>query len=104
MVDAAAIAEAVTRPTMRFVEVRQPEQSARQALHRVRDRYMSQRTGLINQVRGFLLEFGIAGRGVGRARAEHHRQAHQGCPSAADEDAGGVRLQQSAAGPGHQNP
>jgi transposase len=60
MVDAAAIAEAVTRPTMRFVQVRQPEQSARQALHRVRDRYMSQRTGLINQMRGFLLEFGIA--------------------------------------------
>jgi len=59
MVDAAAIAEAVTRPTMRFVQVRQPEQSARQALHRVRDRYMSQRTGLINQIRGFLLEFGI---------------------------------------------
>ena len=60
MVDAAAIAEAVTRPTMRFVQVRQPEQSARQALHRVRDRYMSQRTVLINQMRGFLLEFGIA--------------------------------------------
>lgn len=33
---------------------------ARQALHHVRDRYMSQRTGLINQMRGFLLEFGIA--------------------------------------------
>ena len=45
---------------MRFVQIRQPEQSARQALHRVRDRYMSQRTGLINQMRGFLLEFGIA--------------------------------------------
>jgi transposase len=59
MVDAAAIAEAVTRPTMRFVQIRLPEQSARQALHRVRDRYMGQRTGLINQIRGFLLEFGI---------------------------------------------
>jgi transposase len=59
MVDAAAIAEAVSRPTMRFVQIRQPEQSARQALHRVRDRYMSQRTGLINQIRGFLLEFGL---------------------------------------------
>jgi transposase len=59
MIDAAAIAEAVSRPTMRFVQVRQAEQSARQALHRVRDRYMSQRTGLINQIRGFLLEFGL---------------------------------------------
>jgi transposase len=59
MINASAIAEAVSRPTMRFVSVRQPEQSARQALHRVRDRYMSQRTGLINQIRGFLLEFGL---------------------------------------------
>jgi transposase len=50
MVDAEAIAEAVTRPTMRFVQVRHPEQIARQALHGVRDRYMSQRTGLINQM------------------------------------------------------
>jgi len=70
-VDAAAIAEAVTRRTMRFVQVRQPEQSARQALHRVRDRYMSQRTGLINQIRGFLLEFGIPVRqGVGVLRLD----------------------------------
>jgi hypothetical protein len=38
MVDAVAIAEAMTRPTMRFVQVRQPKQSARQALHRVLDR------------------------------------------------------------------
>jgi transposase len=59
MIDAAAIAEAVSRPTMRFVPIRSSEQSARQALHRVRDRYMSQRTGLINQMRGFLLEFGL---------------------------------------------
>jgi transposase len=71
MVDAAAIAEAVTRPAMRFVQVRQPEQSARQALHRVRDRYMSQRTGLINQIRGFLLEFGVPIRqGVGVFRID----------------------------------
>ena len=45
---------------MRFTQIRDPEQSARQALHRVRDRYMSQRTGLINQMRSFLLEFGLA--------------------------------------------
>jgi transposase len=71
MVDAAAIAEAVTRPTMRFVQLRQPEQSARQALHRVRERYMSERTGLINQMRGFLLEFGITVRqGVGVFRLD----------------------------------
>ncbi len=74
IVDAAAIAEAVTRPTMRFVQIRQPEQSARQALHRVRDRFMSQRTGLINQIRGFLLEFGIPIRqGVGVFRIDMPR-------------------------------
>jgi len=58
--DSQRTAEAVTRPTMRFTQIRDPEQSARQALHRVRDRYMSQRTGLINQMRSFLLEFGLA--------------------------------------------
>ena len=44
IIDAEAIAEAVTRPTMRFVEVRSPEQIDRQALHRVRDRLVAQRT------------------------------------------------------------
>lgn len=59
MVDAEAIAEALTRPTMRFVQLRNAEQLAAQAFHRVRDRFMRQRTGLINQIRGFLLEFGM---------------------------------------------
>jgi transposase len=59
-VDAEAIAEALSRPTMRFVQLRNSEQIAAQALHRVRDRFMRQRTGLINQIRGFLLEFGIS--------------------------------------------
>jgi transposase len=53
-----------------------PEQSARQALHRVRDRYMSQRTGLINQMLGFLLEFGIAvRRGAGVFRSPQPLQS-----------------------------
>lgn len=59
-IDAAAIAEAVTRPTMRFVEVRTPEQIDLQALHRVRDRVVAQRTRLISQMRAFCLEYGIA--------------------------------------------
>lgn len=59
-VDAAAIAEAVTRPTMRFVEVRTPEQVDLQALHRIRDRLVSQRTALMNQARAFCLEYGLA--------------------------------------------
>lgn len=58
-VDAAVIAEAVTRPTMRFVEVRTPEQVDLQALYRIRDRLVGQRTGLMNQARAFCIEYGL---------------------------------------------
>jgi transposase len=58
--DAEAIAEAVQRPTMRFVPTKSVEQLDLQALHRVRERLVSQRTGVINQIRAFLLERGIA--------------------------------------------
>ena len=58
--DAEAIAEAVQRPTMKFVATKTPEQLDLQALHRVRERLVSQRTGIINQIRAFLLERGIA--------------------------------------------
>jgi transposase len=65
-IDAAAIAEAVTRPTMRFVEVKQPDQVDIQALHRVRDQMVGHRTKLICQMRAFCLEYGIPIRqGVG---------------------------------------
>jgi transposase len=57
--DAEAIAEAVQRPTMRFVSIKTPEQMDLLALHRVRSRLVGQRTGLINQIRGFLIERGI---------------------------------------------
>ncbi|MGY2933029.1 transposase [Bradyrhizobium sp. GM6.1] len=71
IIDAAAIAEAVTRPTMRFVELRSPEHIDLQALHRVRDRMMSQRTCLINQMRAFCLEYGIAiHQGAGKFKAD----------------------------------
>ena len=59
-VDAEAIAEAVQRPTMRFVPIKNEAQLDLQALHRVRDRWISRRTAVINQIRGFLLEHGIA--------------------------------------------
>uniref|UniRef100_A4WZP8 Uncharacterized protein n=1 Tax=Cereibacter sphaeroides (strain ATCC 17025 / ATH 2.4.3) TaxID=349102 RepID=A4WZP8_CERS5 len=59
-VDAAAIAEAVTRPTMRFVQVRTQEQVDLQALHRIRDKMIRNRTGLMNQARAFCLEYGLA--------------------------------------------
>jgi transposase len=58
--DAEAIAEAVQRPTMRFVAIKSIAQLDLQALHRVRQRLVSQRTGIINQIRAFLLERGIA--------------------------------------------
>ena len=58
--DAEAIAEAVQRPTMRFVAIKSVDQLDLQALHRIRDRLVSQRTGVINQIRAFLLERGIA--------------------------------------------
>src|SRR2546422_7577068 len=69
--DAEAIAEAVQRPTMKFVATKTPEQLDLQALHRVRDRLVSQRTGIINQIRAFLLERGVAVRqGLRFVRAE----------------------------------
>ncbi len=57
--DAEAIAEAVQRPTMRFVTIKTPEQMDLLALHRVRARLVRLRTGGINQIRGLLIERGI---------------------------------------------
>ena len=69
--DAEAIAEAVQRPTMKFVATKTAEQLDLQALHRVRECLVSQRTGIINQIRAFLLERGIAVRqGLRFLRAE----------------------------------
>lgn len=65
--DAEAIAEAVQRPTMRFVPAKSVEQLDLQALHRVRERLVSRRTAVINQIRAFLLERGI----VFRAGRQH---------------------------------
>ena len=58
--DAEAIAEAVQRPTMKFIATKTADQLDLQALHRVRERLVSQRTGIINQIRAFLLERRIA--------------------------------------------
>src|SRR5262249_6185054 len=63
--------EAVQRPTMRFVATKSADQLDLQALHRVRERLVGQRTGIINQIRAFLLERGIAVRqGLRFLRAE----------------------------------
>jgi len=64
--DAEAIAEAVQRPTMRFVPIKTQEQLDIQAVHRVRERLLAQRTSLVNQLRAFFLERGLIVR-AGRA-------------------------------------
>ncbi len=67
--DAEAIAEAVQRPTMRFVATKTPEQLDLQALHRVRARLVSERTATVNEIRAFLLERGVAvAKGIWRLR------------------------------------
>jgi transposase len=58
-IDAEAIAEAVTKQNMRFVQIKTQDQLDWQAMHRVRDRLMQRRTALINEIRGFLLERGL---------------------------------------------
>ncbi len=57
--DAQACAEAVTRPSMRFVTVKSIEQQEIQSMHRIRSHYVKRRTGLMNMVRGILTEYGI---------------------------------------------
>jgi transposase len=72
--DAEAIAEAATRPTMRFVELKSEAQLDMQTLHRARDRLVGERTALINQLRAILLERGIA-IPKGRRKLEQHLPA-----------------------------
>ena len=57
--DAEAICEAVTRPTMRFVPIKNGEQQAVLALHRARQGFVKARTAQANQIRGLLAEYGI---------------------------------------------
>src|SRR3712207_5572204 len=72
--DAEAIAEAATRPTMRFVELKSDTQLDMQRLHRARDRLVGERTALINQLRAFLLERGVSAP-QGRRKLELHLEA-----------------------------
>ena len=56
--DAQAICEAASRPDMRFVAIKNEEQQAILAMHRIRALLVSERTALVNQIRGLLMEFG----------------------------------------------
>src|SRR6202795_1851598 len=74
--DAEAVCEAVTRPTMRFVPVKSPEQQAALSMHRARNLLVKQRTQLINLIRGLLAEFGFdIPRGLHQALALARRLA-----------------------------
>lgn len=57
--DAEAICEAVSRPNMRFVPIKQVEQQDIQSVHRIRERLVKNRTALCNEIRGLLQEYGI---------------------------------------------
>ena len=69
--DALAIAEAAQRPNMRFVRPKPVEQQDVQMLHRMRARLTKQSTGLVNQVRGMLAEYGIV---IARSKAAFRSQ------------------------------
>jgi transposase len=71
--DAEAICEAVGRPSMRFVPQKSPEQLEIQAVHRIRQRLISDRTRLVNQIRGLLAEHGVViARDISRLRPALH--------------------------------
>jgi transposase len=72
--DAEAICEAVTRPTMRFVELKTSEQQSILVLHRTRQLFVRQRITLINAIRAHLAEFGIVAQ-IGRNGVEKLLQA-----------------------------
>ena len=57
--DAAAICEAASRPSMRFVPIKTPEQQGILSLHRIREGFKEERTACINRIRGVLVEFGL---------------------------------------------
>ncbi len=72
MADAEAICEAVNRPTMRFVPIKNVEQQSVLALHRVRQSFVKARTAQANQIRGLLSEYGIVVlQGIGHAPAAY---------------------------------
>lgn len=60
IIDAEAIAEAATRPTMRFVGIKKEDQVDLQMMHRIRSRLVTNRTNLICQMRSYCLEHGVA--------------------------------------------
>ena len=82
--DAAAICEALSRPTMRFVPVKSQEQQATLMTHKTRDLLIRQRTMAVNALRGHLAEFGIiAAKGIGRVEELIEKAADASLPEMA---------------------
>jgi len=71
-VDAEAIAEAVERKNMRFVPIKTDDQLDLQAMHRIRDRLVSRRTAVINQIRAAGTRHGVCAE-AGEAEGSHGR-------------------------------
>lgn len=87
--DAEAICEAVVRPNMRFVPIKNVEQQAVLALHRARQGFVKARTSQANQIRGLLAEFGlVVPQGIGNIA----RQVPQLIEDATNELPGSFRL------------
>ena len=69
--DAEAICEAVSRPTMRFVPIKNVEQQAMLSLHRAREGFVGDRTATANRIRGLMAEFGLViPQGIGHVRSK----------------------------------
>jgi transposase len=80
--DAQAICEAASRPSMRFVSPRNEAQQTVSALHRIRERLVRERTATVNQIHGFLLEFGFSlPRGVALLRRLPAVLSHETLPA-----------------------
>ncbi len=87
--DAEAIAEAATRPTMRFVALKSEDQLDMQTLHRARDQAVAERTSLMNQLRSILLERGLI---VPQGRAKLKLRVSEFLQQAAEQLSSRIRL------------
>jgi transposase len=86
--DAEAICEAVSRPNMRFVPIKTPDQQAVLALHRARQGFVRQRTAQGNQIRGVLAEYGVTIpqeiRNIARVYRRYLRMRRSHCLASSD--------------------
>lgn len=87
--DAAAICEATSRPSMRFVPIKSVEQQGVMSVHRVREGFKEERTGCINRIRGVLAEFGLV---FGKSPKALRAQLAEVLEDAGNELSGNARL------------